>query len=99
MIITRDANKITRLKINHNASKQEFQEQKALEDFRKIEWYFEHFCEILESTGGERILVKCENYRGIQVTRNCKAVGTKYTQNNRDNFGVSCNNEINWEQK
>ena len=29
MIMTRDANKITRLKINHNASKQEFQEQKG----------------------------------------------------------------------
>ncbi len=29
---------------------------------RKIEWYFEHFCEILESTGDERILGKCENY-------------------------------------
>ena len=62
MIMTRDAYKITRLKINHNASKQEFQEQKAPEDFRKIEWYFEHFCEILESTGDERILGKCENY-------------------------------------
>ena len=62
MIMTRDANKITRLKINHNASKQEFQEQKAPEDFRKIEWYFEHFCEILESTRDERILGKCENY-------------------------------------
>ena len=60
--MTRDANKITRLKINHNASKQEFQEQKAPKDFRKIEWYFEHFCEILESTWDERILGKCENY-------------------------------------
>ena len=46
--------------INHNASKQEFQEPKAPKDFRKIEWYFEHFCEILESTGDERILDKCE---------------------------------------
>ena len=60
--MTRDANKITRLKINHSASKQEFQEQKAPEDFRKIEWYFEHFSEILESTEDEQILGKCENY-------------------------------------
>ena len=58
--MTRDANKITSLKINHNASKQEFQEKKAPGDFRKIEWYFEHFCEILESTGDERILDKGE---------------------------------------
>ena len=62
MIMTRDANKITRLKINHNASKQNFKSKKAPEDFRKIEWYFEHFFEILQSTGGERILGKCENY-------------------------------------
>ena len=60
--MTRDANKITRLKTNHNESKQEFQEQKAPEDFQKIEWYFEHFCEILESIGDEQILSKCENY-------------------------------------
>ena len=35
--------------------------------------------------------------RGIYVARNCKAVGTKYTQNNKENFRVSCNNKINWE--
>ena len=39
-----------------------FKSKKAPEDFWKIEWYFEHFCEILESTGDERILDKCENY-------------------------------------
>ena len=39
-----------------------FKSKKAPEDFWKIEWYFEHFCEILESTGDERILGKCENY-------------------------------------
>ena len=39
-----------------------FKSKKATKDFRKIEWYFEHFCEILESTGDERILGKCENY-------------------------------------
>ena len=57
--MTRDANKITRLKINHSASKQEFQEQKAPEDFRKIEWYFEDYCEIPESTGDEQISGEC----------------------------------------
>ena len=49
--MTRDANKITRLKINHNASKQEFQEQKAPGDFWKIEWYFEDFCETHDQLG------------------------------------------------
>ena len=39
---------------------QEFPEQQAVEDFRKIKWYLEDFCEIHESTRDERILDKCE---------------------------------------
>ena len=35
--------------------------------------------------------------RGIQVTKNGKAVSSKDSRNNRENFGVSCNNKINWE--
>ena len=37
--------------IIHNASKQEFQEPKAPKDFRKIEYYFEDFCETHEQLG------------------------------------------------
>ena len=44
------------------ANKKEFQEPKAPEDFRKIEQYFEEYCGILETTGDDRILGKCENY-------------------------------------
>ena len=62
MIMTRDANKITRLRLIIMQVSKNFKSKKAPEDFRKIEWYFEHFCEILESTGDERILGKCENY-------------------------------------
>ena len=61
--MTKGANKISRLMglIIMLVSKN-FKSKKAPEDFRKIEWYFEHFCEILESTGDERILGKCEDY-------------------------------------
>ena len=38
------------------------QGNKAAKDFRRIEQYFKDFCELLESTGDERILGKCENY-------------------------------------
>ena len=62
MIMTRDANKITRLTINHNASKQEFQEQKAPEDFRKIEWYFEDFCKTHEQLGMSEYSISGRNY-------------------------------------
>ena len=63
MIMTRNVNKISILMglIIMQVSKN-FKSKKAPGDFRKIEWYFEHFCEILESTGSERILGKCEDY-------------------------------------
>ena len=35
--------------------------------------------------------------RGIYVASNCKAVGTKYSRNNKENSRVSCNNKINGE--
>ena len=59
--------------INHNASKQEFQEPKVAEDFRNIEWYFEDFCVTHEQLGNERILDKRENLfeGGIHVAKNC----------------------------
>ena len=37
--------------INHNASKQEFQEPKALEDFRKIEYYLKTFAKHMNNWG------------------------------------------------
>ena len=36
----------------HNASRQVYEEQQAPEDFRKIDWYSEHFCDILEFNWG-----------------------------------------------
>ena len=61
MIMTRDANKITRLmgltimQVSKNCKS-----KKAPGDFQKIEWYFKSFCEIPESTRDERILDGCE---------------------------------------
>ena len=31
------------------------------------------------------------------MTKNSKVVSSKDSRNNRENFGVSCNNKINWE--
>ena len=36
-----------------------FKRKKAPEDFRKIEWYFEDYCEIPESTWDEQISGEC----------------------------------------
>ena len=35
--------------------------------------------------------------RGIQVTKNSRVVSSRDSRNNRENFGVSCNNKIIWE--
>ena len=48
--------------INHNASKQEFQEPKAPEDFRKIELYFEDFCDTYEQLGLSGYLTSARIY-------------------------------------
>ena len=82
--------------INHNASKQEFQEPKAPEDFRKIEYYFEDFCESHEQLGirgystSARII-----HRGIQVTKNSRVVSSRDSRNKEEQFRASCNNKIN----
>ena len=83
--------------IIHNASKQEFQEPKAPKDFRKIEYYFEDFCETHEQLGMSGYsIIAIINRRGIQVTKNSKAVSSKDYRNNDEFFKLSCNNKTNW---
>ena len=82
--------------IIHNASKQEFQEPKAPKDFRKIKYYFEDFCETHEQLGMSGYSTSARIYsKGYSCGKELPAVGTKYSRNNRENFGVSCNNKIN----
>ena len=99
MIMTRDANKITRLKINHNASKQELQEQKRLlKIFGKLNDILHTFVKYLNQLGMTGYSVSARIIRrGIQVTKNSKAVSSKDSRNNRENYGVSCSNKINRE--
>ena len=99
MIMTRDANKITRLKINHNASKQEFQEQKGSWGFSEVRMVF---WTLLWNTwiswGWANIRWVLEIIlNGIHVAKNNKAVSSKDSRSSKENFGVSCNNKINGE--
>ena len=79
MIMTRDANKITRLKINHNASKQEFQEQKRLlRIFGRSNGILNTFVKYLNQLGMSGYSVSARIIRrGIQVTKNSKAVSSR----------------------
>ena len=75
MLIPKDFNEYRQTNgINQKASMQEFQEQQVVEDFWKIKQYFEDFCELLDSTGDERILSKCEklSVEGIHVVRTAR---------------------------
>ena len=41
---------------------QEFQEEQAVEDFRKIKYYFEVFCGTQEQLGMSGYLISARNY-------------------------------------
>ena len=36
-------------------------------------------------------------HSGIHVAKNSKAISSKDSRSSKENFGVSCNNKINWE--
>ena len=75
-----------------------FKSKKAPEDFRRSNDIRNTFVKYLNQLGMSGYSVSARIIRrGIQVTKNSKAVSSKDSRNNRENFGVSCNNKINWE--
>ena len=88
MIMTRDANKITRLMgLTIMQANKNFKSNRLLRIIGRSN-------SILKT--GYSVSARIIR-RGIQVTKNSKAVSSKDSWNNRENFGVSCNNKINWE--
>ena len=97
--MTKDANKITRLigLIIMLASKN-FKSIRLMRIFRRTNGITKTFVKYLNQLGMSGYSVSARIIRrGIQVTKNSKAVSSKDSRNNRENFGVSCNNKINWE--
>ena len=80
----------------HNASRQVLQSNKLLRIFRGSNSISKTIVKHMNNWGmsGYSVSVRII-HRGIQVTKNSKAVSSKDSRNNRENFGVSCN--INWE--
>ena len=75
-----------------------FKSKKALEDFRRSNDILNTFVKYLNQLGMSGYSVSARIIRrGIQVTKSGKAVSSKDSRNNRENFGVSCNNKIIWE--
>ena len=75
-----------------------FKSKKAPEDTLESKGILNTFVKYLNQLGMSGYSVSARIIRrGIQVTKISKAVSSKDSRNNRENFGVSCNNKINWE--
>ena len=98
-LMTKGANKISRLMglIIMLVSKN-FKSNRLLRIFGRSNGILNTFVKYLNQLGMSRYSVSARIIRkGIQVTKNGKAVSSKDSRNNKGNFGVSCNNKINWE--
>ena len=99
MIMTRNDYKITRLMgLSIMQASKNFKSNRLLRIFedRMIFWTLLWNTWInwgWADTRQARVIIR----RGIHVAKNCKAVGTKYSWNNREDFMVSCNNKTDWE--
>ena len=97
--MTRGANKISRLMglIIMKANKK-FQSNRLLRILGRSNGISKTFFVTHEQLGMSGYSVSARIIRrGIQVTKNSKVVSSKDSRNNKENFGVSCNNKINWE--
>ena len=98
-IMTRGANKISRLMglIIMLVSKN-FKSNRLLRIFGRSNGILNTFVKYLNQLGMSGYSVSARIiHRGIQVTKNSKAVSSKDSRNNRENYGVSCSNKINRE--
>ena len=99
MIITRDANKITRLMgLTIMQANKNFKSNRLLRIFERSNSILKTIVEYLNQLGMSGYSVSARIIRrGIQVTKNCIAVSSKDSWNNGERFGASCINKINLE--
>ena len=99
MIMTRDANKITRpMGLTIMQANKNFKSNRLLRIFGRSNSILKTIVKYLNQLGMSGYLVSARIIRrGIQVTKNSKAVSSKDSRNNRENYGVSCSNKINRE--
>ena len=98
MIMTMDANKITRLMglIIMKANKK-FQSNRLLRIFGGSNSISKTIVKHMNNCGMSGYSISARiNHRGIQLTKNSKAVSSKDYRNNDEIFRLSCNNKTNW---
>ena len=99
MIMTRDANQITRLMgLTIMQANKNFKRNRLLRIFGRSNVILNTFVIYVNPRGMSGYSVSARIIRrGIQVTKNSRVVSSRDSRNNRENFGVSCNNKIIWE--
>ena len=99
MIMTRNVNKTMRLMgLTIMQASKNFKRNRLLGIYGRTNGISKTFVKYMNNWGMSGYSISARIIRrGIQVTRNCKTVGIRYSRINRENFGVSCNNKINWE--
>ena len=82
MIMTMDANKITRLMgLTIMQASKNFKSNKLLRIFGRSNGILKTFVKHMNNWGMSGYSISARIiHRGIQVTKNCKAVGTKYSR-------------------
>ena len=98
MMMTRDANKITRLMgLTIMQANKNFKSNRLLRIFGRSNSILKTIVEYLNQLGMSGYSISARIIRrGIQVTKNSKAVSSKDYRNNDEFFRVSCNNKTNW---
>ena len=98
IIKTRDVNKITRLMgLTIMQASKNFKSNKLLRIFGRTNSISKTIVKHMNNWGVSGYSISARIIcRGIQVTKNSKAVSSKDYRNNDEYFGVSCNNNINW---
>ena len=99
MIVTKDANNINILMgLTIMQASKNFKSNRLLKIFGRSNDILNTFVKYLNQLGMSGYSVSARIIRmGIQVTKNSRVVSSRDSRNNRENFGVSCNNKINWE--
>ena len=99
MIMTKDANKITRLMgLTIMQASKNFKSNRLLRIFGRSNSILKTIVKYLNQLGMSGYSVSARIIRrGIQVTKYSKALSSKDSRNNKEYFGTSCNNKINEE--
>ena len=99
MIMTRDANKITRLMgLTIMQANKNSESNRLLRIFGRSNSILKTIVKYLNQLGMSGYSVSARIIlNGIHVAKNSKAVSSKDSRSSKENFGVSCNNKINWE--